>query len=62
MNVRQNYRNDCKAELFMIATFYFILKGGLCSIICAPQTSKQILNFLIALLLKKEGRKLQILP
>ena len=48
MNVRQNYSNDCKAELFMITTFYFILKGGLCSIIGAPQTSKQILNFLIA--------------
>lgn len=48
MNVRQNYRNDCKAELFMITTFYFILKGRLFSIMCAPQTSKQILNFLIA--------------
>lgn len=48
MNVRQNYRNDCKAKLFMIITCYLILKGGLFSGIYAPQTSKQILNFLIA--------------
>lgn len=61
MNVRQNYRNDCKAELFMIITFYLIFKGGLFSVIYAPQTSKQILNFLIAWLLKKM-KKIQILP
>lgn len=48
MNVRQNYRNDCKAEFFMMRTFYLIFKGGLFSVICAPQTLKQLLNFLIA--------------
>lgn len=44
----------------MIITFYLIFKGGLFSIIRAPQTSEQILNFLITQLLQKELRRLQI--
>lgn len=62
MNVRQDYRNDCKAELFMIITFYLIFKGGLFNVICASQTSKQILNFLIALTLQKRKKKISDYP
>lgn len=62
MNVRQNYRNDCKAQLFMITAFYFIFKGGLLDIICAPQISKQILNFLIALTFQTGMKKISDYP
>lgn len=62
MNVRQNYRNDCKAELFMIIAFYLIFKGGLFDVICAPQISKQILNFLIELTFQTGMKKISDYP
>lgn len=46
----------------MIITFYFIFKGGLFNVICAPQTSKQILNFLIAQTLQKRMKKISDYP
>lgn len=46
----------------MIVASYFIFKGGLFNVICAPQTPKQILNFLIAQTLQKRMKKISDYP
>lgn len=46
----------------MIMAFYLIFKGRLFNVIYAPQISKRILNFLIALTFHKGMKKFQIMP